>query len=37
MRKDVQTQPRDPVTSKYVAALFEAMRPDMVVTLEAHN
>lgn len=37
MRKEVQTQPRDPVTSRYVATLFEAMRPDMVVTLEAHN
>ena len=37
MRKEVQTKPRDPVTSKYVAALFEAVRPDMVVTIEAHN
>ena len=37
MRKEVQTKPRDPVTSKYVAVLFEAMRPDMIVTIEAHN
>lgn len=37
MRKEVQTKPRDPVTSKYLAALFEAVKPDMVVTIEAHN
>jgi ribose-phosphate pyrophosphokinase len=37
MRKEVQTKPRDPVTSRYVAALFEAMQTDMVVGLEVHN
>ncbi|MDP1731896.1 MAG: ribose-phosphate diphosphokinase [Devosia sp.] len=37
MRKEQQTKPRDPVTSRYVAALFEAVGPDMVVTLEVHN
>lgn len=37
MRKEVQTKSRDPVSSKYLADLFEAVGPDMVVTLEAHN
>lgn len=37
IRKDQQTKPRDPVTSRYLAALFEAVKPDVVVTLEAHN
>lgn len=37
LRKDQQTKPRDPVTSRFVALLFEAVRPDMVVTVEAHN
>lgn len=36
-RKDRQTQHRDPVTTRYVAALFEAMGVDRVVTLEVHN
>lgn len=36
-RKDRQTQHRDPVTTRYVAALFEAVGVDRVVTLEAHN
>lgn len=37
MRKDQQTKPRDPVTTRYVAAMFEAVGPDMVVALEVHN
>ncbi len=36
-RKDRQTKTRDPVTTKYVAQLFEAVGTDMVVTLDAHN
>ena len=36
-RKDRRTQPYDPVTSRYVAALFEAMRTDRVLTVEVHN
>jgi ribose-phosphate pyrophosphokinase len=36
-RKDKKTQPRDPVTTRYVAALFEAVGVDCVVTLDVHN
>lgn len=36
-RKDRRTQPRDPVTTRYVAALMEAVGIDRVVTLEIHN
>ncbi|MGV8899283.1 MAG: ribose-phosphate diphosphokinase [Burkholderiaceae bacterium] len=36
-RKDKKTQPRDPVTTRYVAALFEAVNTDCVVTLDVHN
>lgn len=36
-RKDRQTQPRDPVITRYVASLFEAVGVDCVVTVEAHN
>jgi len=36
-RKDRRTKPRDPVTSRYVAQLFEAVGTDAVVTLEVHN
>ncbi|MHC0053559.1 ribose-phosphate diphosphokinase [Actibacterium sp. D379-3] len=36
-RKDRQTKPRDPVTTRYVAQLFEVMGADRVVTMEAHN
>lgn len=36
-RKDRKTQPRDPVTTRYVAALFEAVGTDCVVTLDVHN
>lgn len=36
-RKDRQTKPRDPVTTRYVAQLFEAMGSDRIVTLDVHN
>jgi ribose-phosphate pyrophosphokinase len=36
-RKDRKTKFRDPVTTRYVAALFEAMGVDRVVTLDVHN
>lgn len=36
-RKDRRTKPRDPVTTRYVASLFEAVGADAIVTLEAHN
>ncbi|HUZ75392.1 MAG TPA: ribose-phosphate pyrophosphokinase [Stellaceae bacterium] len=36
-RKDRRTQPHDPVTSRYVAALFEAVGTDRVLALEVHN
>jgi ribose-phosphate pyrophosphokinase len=36
-RKDQRTQPRDPVTTKYVARLFEACGADAVMTLDVHN
>jgi ribose-phosphate pyrophosphokinase len=36
-RKDKKSKPRDPVTTRYVAGLFEAMGVDQVVTLDAHN
>ncbi len=36
-RKDRKTQPRDPVTTRYVAALFEAVNVDRVVTLDVRN
>lgn len=36
-RKDRQTKPRDPVTTRYVAQLFEAAGADCVVTLDVHN
>lgn len=36
-RKDRQTKPRDPVTTRSVARLFEAVGTDMIVTLDVHN
>jgi ribose-phosphate pyrophosphokinase len=36
-RKDRKTQPRDPVTIRYLAALLEAVGTDRVVTLDVHN
>lgn len=37
MRKDRRTKPRDPLTTRYVAQLFEAIGADRVVTLDVHN
>lgn len=36
-RKDRRTQPYDPVTSRYVASLFEAMTTDRIMAVEVHN
>ena len=36
-RKDRKSKPRDPVTTRYVAALFEAVGTDAVVTIDVHN
>ncbi len=36
-RKDRRTKNNDPVTIRYVAALFEAIGTDAIVTLEVHN
>jgi ribose-phosphate pyrophosphokinase len=36
-RKDRRTKVNDPVTTRYTAALFEAIGCDAVVTLEVHN
>ncbi|TCR76710.1 ribose-phosphate pyrophosphokinase [Rhizobium sp. BK376] len=36
-RKDRQTKPRDPVTLKYVAQLFEAMGIARLAAVEVHN
>ena len=36
-RKDRKTQPRDPVSTKYVAALLESVGTDRVLTLDVHN
>jgi ribose-phosphate pyrophosphokinase len=36
-RKDRKTKPRDPVTMRYVAQLFEAIGTDALLVLEVHN
>ncbi|HLN50148.1 MAG TPA: ribose-phosphate pyrophosphokinase-like domain-containing protein, partial [Steroidobacteraceae bacterium] len=36
-RKDRRTKPNDPVTTQYVARMFEAVGADAIVTLEVHN
>ena len=36
-RKDRRTKSRDPVTTRYVAAVFEAVKTDRVVTMDVHN
>lgn len=36
-RKDRKTQPRDPVTTRYVAELFDAVGTDRIVTMDVHN
>lgn len=36
-RKDRQTKSRDPVTTRYVAKLFEAAGTDRILTIDVHN
>jgi len=36
-RKDRRTKPNDPVTTRYVAGLFESVGTNSVATLEVHN
>jgi ribose-phosphate pyrophosphokinase len=36
-RKDRRTKPNDPVTTRYIAEMFEAVGADCVITLEVHN
>jgi ribose-phosphate pyrophosphokinase len=36
-RKDRRTNPRDPVTTRYVARMIESAGADRVVTLDVHN
>jgi ribose-phosphate pyrophosphokinase len=36
-RKDRRTKARDPTTTRYVAALFEAVGVDRIVTVDVHN
>lgn len=36
-RKDRKTKARDPVTTRYVASLFEAVSTDRIVTMDVHN
>ncbi len=36
-RKDRKTKPRDPVTTRYVAMLFEAVGTDTILTMDVHN
>ena len=36
-RKDRKTKPRDPVTTRYIAMMFEAVGIDRMVTMDVHN
>lgn len=36
-RKDRKSKPRDPVTTRYIAALFEAVGTDAIMTMDVHN
>jgi ribose-phosphate pyrophosphokinase len=36
-RKDRRTKPRDPVSTRYLAQLFEAVGVDVFVTVDVHN
>ncbi len=36
-RKDRRSKPRDPISTRYVASLLEAVGADRVVTLDVHN
>src|SRR5688572_23493719 len=37
MRKDRRTKPRDPLTTRYLAQLFEAVGTQCIVALDVHN
>jgi len=37
MRKDRRTQPNDPVTTRYLAGMFESCGVDRLIALEVHN
>jgi ribose-phosphate pyrophosphokinase len=36
-RKDQRSQPLDPITTKYIARMFEACGADAVITFDVHN
>lgn len=36
-RKDRRTKPNDPITTRYLAAMFEAVGIDRVIAMEVHN
>jgi len=36
-RKDQKSQIRDPITTRYIAAMFEAVGTDRIVTMDVHN
>jgi ribose-phosphate pyrophosphokinase len=36
-RKDRRTKPRDPVTTRYLAQMFEAVGIDAIITVDVHN
>jgi ribose-phosphate pyrophosphokinase len=36
-RKDRRTKPHDPITTRYVAAMFDAAGVDQVIAVEVHN
>lgn len=36
-RKDRKTKPRDPVTTRYIARLFEAVGTGGIITMDVHN
>jgi ribose-phosphate pyrophosphokinase len=36
-RKDRKTKPRDPVTTRYIARLFESSGADGIITMDVHN
>lgn len=36
-RKDMKSKARDPVTTRYVASLFEAVGTDAILTMDVHN
>ncbi|QEC69192.1 ribose-phosphate pyrophosphokinase [Panacibacter ginsenosidivorans] len=36
-RKDRKTKSRDPITTRYIAQLFEAVGTDRIITMDVHN